>query len=148
VLKLNTQQFAAVFEGLRNAGQSAGNEKRQSTRMEVQAKIRLALLVDVNGVDSVGRVFSGLTRDISACGLGLFQFLPLNPGIRFLVCLPDGKSEMGIVVTSRFCRALAEGVYGVGAEFETIAGTNLMQQLRGDKVQDAAVDRIRNSILR
>jgi hypothetical protein len=141
VLKLNPHQFATVFESLRKAGTTGGSEKRQATRMEVQARITLAPL---NG-DELGQCFSALTRDVSNCGVGVFQHIPSESGSRFLACFPCGKSTLILVCTTRFCCAMAERMFGVGAEFTSVADETTIQ--RFNRSYTGAVDRIRSSIL-
>jgi hypothetical protein len=141
VLKLNPQQFANVFESLRKAGSSGGSEKRQTTRMEVQARITLAQLTG----DELGKCFSALTRDVSTCGVGVFQHIPSEQDSRFLACFPCGKRNLVLVCTTRFCRALAEGMFGVGAEFMSIADETTIRKF--NDAHTGVVDRIRSTHL-
>jgi PilZ domain len=115
--KLRAQQFAEILEALRVAGASDGSERRQHTRMEVQARVKLAVLQG----DAIGTCFTGLTRDVSASGVGIIQSTPAANGARFILAAPGAKSELHIICISRFCRALAEGVFGIGAEFDALA---------------------------
>jgi hypothetical protein len=141
MLKLTPYQFGTIFEALRVAGTSRGSEKRQATRMDVQTKLSLASLAD----GKINRCYSALSRDISASGIGFFQYAPLTNGERFLICFPFGKEELIIVCSSMFCRPLAEGLFGVGAQFEAIAEAAIIEQLKA--ARSGAVDRIRQSIL-
>src|SRR4051812_25454158 len=141
MLKLSPQQFGTVFETLRAHGTSGGSEKRQATRMDVQTKLALAKLKD----DTVVRCYSGLTRDISVTGVGFFQFAPLANGERFLACFPFGKQELVLICSSMFCRPLAEGLFGIGGQFEQVADKSMIEQLT--KLRATDVDRIRASIL-
>jgi hypothetical protein len=139
--KLSSQQFAAVFQSLRTLGASDGQEKRIATRMDVQARVNVALF---HGLD-VSRCFTALTRDVSTQGVGLFMHVPVELEKRFLISLPCGKSELVLICVSRFCRAVAEGMFGIGAEFDGVADSTVVQQLtrqRGD-----TVNRIRDSVL-
>lgn len=140
MLKLTQQQFGLVFDKLRQLGSTGGSEKRLFTRMQVQAKIRLASL---NG-DRVLRIYTALTRDVSAGGLGCFQFAPGEIGERLLVCLPTINNEIVLVSSVRFCRALAEGVFGLGLEYEEEAGKSLIAQLQ--ESQNGALERIKQSM--
>ena len=141
MFKLAPQQFAMIFEALRQAGSNAGSEKRQSTRMDVQAKVEMATIV--NG--KVSRTYTGLTRDVSAAGIGLFQHMPAEPGTRMLVCFPTSRGEIVIECVSRFCRAVAEGMFGVGAQFEGLAAQELVDQMNDDRCD--TLSRLRESIL-
>jgi hypothetical protein len=141
MLKLSPHQFGRIFETLRDAGSARGSEKRQATRMDVQTKLNMAKMVDGNVV----RCYSALTRDISCTGLGFFQFAPLVNGERFLTCFPFGKEELVVVCSSMFCRPLAEGMFGIGAQFECPADEKLIEQLKQLRATD--VDRIRASVL-
>jgi hypothetical protein len=141
MLKLSPHQFGKIFETLRAAGSSRGSEKRQATRIDVQTKLNMAKMVDGNVV----RCYSALTRDISCTGLGFFQFAPLANGEKFLVCFPFGKEELVVVCSSMFCRPLAEGMFGIGAQFECAADAKMIEQLK--QLRSGDVDRIRASIL-
>ena len=141
MLKLSSQQFAFVYEGLRAAGKSGGSERREHTRMDVQARVKLATFTN----HRIGRSFTGLTRDISATGVGLFQFVPAENGVQFLISFPADKEDLLLICTSRFCRAMAEGVFGIGAEFDAIAPPALLEQFNA--AEASTENRIRNSIL-
>lgn len=141
MFQLNPHQFASVFESLKRAGTKDGSDKRHSTRMDVQAKIKLALISDGKLTHS----FSGLTRDISTCGVGLFQHVPIQPDGKFLVFFPDEKHQLIVTCVARFCRTLADGLFGVGAEFVSLADPQLAKQFQD--VGEESADRIRQSIL-
>jgi hypothetical protein len=141
MLKLTPYQFGSIFESLRTAGAAGGSEKRQATRMDVQTKILLASLAG----GKVGRCYTGLARDISASGVGFFQFAPFANSDPFLVCFPFGKEELVIQSQSMFCRPMADGMFGIGAQFDAIATPAMIEQLKA--VRAGAVDRIRQSIL-
>jgi hypothetical protein len=141
VLKLTPQQFGKVFDKLRELGTTGGSEKRLATRMDVQAKVKLASME----LGRITRCFTGLTRDVSACGVGLFQHTPAEIGKQFVVSFPSGNSEIYIVCTARFCRAMAEGLFGIGAEFDAIADEATIEEIK--LVSAQALDRIRHSIL-
>ena len=146
MLKLTPTQFAAIFDALRDAGASGGSDKRQHTRMQVQAQVRLATIARATG--KIARGYTALTRDISYSGIGVMQFTPAEHGDGFIIFLPQGKGKAEDVVircTTRFSRPLAEGVFGVGGEFEEVASPELVKQLQQNT--DGALERIRQSVL-
>ena len=75
----------------------------------------MSLASIVNG--NVNRVYDAMTRDISMNGMGLLQAMIMARGETFLACLPLGKEEMVVKCKVTFCRNLAAGIFGVGAEF-------------------------------
>jgi hypothetical protein len=142
MLKLTPYQFGTIFESLRTSGTAGGSEKRQATRMDVQTRISLASLSG----GKVGRCYTGLTRDISASGMGFFQYAAFNNGDTFLVSFPFGKDELVLQAQSMFCRPMADGMFGIGAQFDAMATPALVEQLKSARAT-ATVDRIRQSIL-
>jgi hypothetical protein len=142
MLKLSSQQFGTIFEALRAAAATGGSEKRLSTRMEVQTSVKLATLQDGK---TIRRCFTGLTRDISTCGVGLYQYAPGDIGSLFLVGFPYAKSELVLISSVRFCRPMAEGLFGIGGQFEALANKELVEQWK--QAQQGALDRIKSSIL-
>jgi hypothetical protein len=116
MFKIPPQQYAGVVAALRSAATAGGSDKRQFTRMEVQAPVRL-------GIISNGKMtaFTSLSRDVSMGGIGLCQSLRLAASETFLIGLPTGKEELVLVCRATFCRPLADGLYCVGAQFESEA---------------------------
>jgi hypothetical protein len=141
MLKLSSQQFATIFESLRSASASIGSEQRVTTRMEVQTAVKLATLEQ----GKIARCFSGLTRDVSTCGVGLFQYAPAESGSQFLIGFPYNKSELILSCSVRFCKPMAEGLFGIGAQFESLASKELVEALK--LARQGAIDRIKSSIL-
>ena len=124
MLKLTSQQFALVLESLQESARSSGHEKRQFTRIEVQTRLTLATLQDKKPV----RVFTSLSRDISCTGVGLMQHEKFAPEEMFLACLPSGKGLLYMVCKAMFCRPLAEGIFTIGGQFESVASNELVDQ--------------------
>jgi PilZ domain len=140
-MKLSPQQFSRVFDFLRAEAAARGSDKRQMTRMEVQATVTLAMLKQ----GKPDRQFTALTRDVSINGLGLFQHSLASIGETFVVRFPLEKEEMFMVCAVRFCRPVAQGLYGVGSEFIALADAGLADELR--KSNAAVLDRISHAIL-
>jgi hypothetical protein len=142
VFKLTPKQFGMIFESLQATSDSRGSEKRQATRMEVQTKLALASLA--NG--SVGRCYSGLSRDVSASGLGVFQHTAAAGGDKFLACFPCGKEgELVLTCAVTFCRPMADGLFGIGAQFEGVAPAAVVADL--NRLRTSEIERIRASVL-
>ena len=126
---------------MRNFALSGGSEKRQATRMEIQARVWVANMVDGHVTQS----FTALSRDVSIAGVGLMQRSPSRIGDHFLAGLPFDKGELVLRCQTMYCQSLAEGVFGIGARFEGIADPTLIAQIR--KVNDTAAARIQQAIL-
>jgi len=131
-LKLSPHQFGKIVDALRVTSSSGGSDKRRFNRMTVEANLSLASLAD----GKVSRCYNALTRDISVNGVGLLQFTAMSRGDVFLACLPLGKEELLVKCTTTFCRRLAEGIFGIGAEFAMTADPMLIEQRK--KAIDAA----------
>lgn len=117
-------------------------EQRRFCRMNVQARVTIASLVD----GKAARCYTVLMQDISFGGIGLVQSVELERGSRLLVRLPRGeKPPLMMVAVVAHCKMLAEGLFGIGAKFVVEADLNAAQQM----VQAAERERqrISNSIL-
>ena len=143
-LKLSVQEYAQIIEALRGGSSPvSAAEQRQAARMTVHATLQVALLR--NG-ECLQRQFTALTRDISLTGLGLFQSIATNRGDEFVIALPHrGRMPLFVVCRVMHFRPLAEGVYGVGAEYARLASEQVSTQL-SNSMQNQT-DRIRDCIL-
>jgi hypothetical protein len=116
-MKLLLQDYALIVEALRvpATGAGGGAEKRGSPRLVVAAKLKLTLLE--NG--KPGRTLTALTRDISVTGLGLIQSVRMDAGATFVIALPrsGNKPPMHVMCVVMHVQQLAEGVFGIGAEY-------------------------------
>jgi hypothetical protein len=126
MLKLSSQQYAGVVASLQSAAAAGGSDKRQFSRFEIQAPVRLAILAN----DKVARCLIALSRDVSQTGIGLLQAAKFAPKETFLISLPCGKQQLVILCTTTFCRPLAEGIYCVGAQFESDASPAKSEEFR------------------
>jgi hypothetical protein len=111
----------------------------------------------VNGV--IGSAFCDLTRDISLTGMGLLQAVQMNKDQQLVVRLPRGaKKALFVLCIVMHCRALADGLFGVGVEFRELMGVDeekVVPRLAGANGNgspakgsaESELDRIRGSIL-
>jgi len=141
-MQLTSRKFAAVVGNLKQAAESSGSDKRQFTRIEVQARISMAILR--NG--ELTSIFTGLTRDVSMAGLGIFQAIDLQAGTELVINLPgEDGSPLLMRCVVKHCRMIANGIFSVGATFVAEANDELAAQwLRSDS---DATERIRSRIL-
>jgi hypothetical protein len=96
------------------ASRGLGAEKRRASRIRVEAQVTLWLMA--KGVP--GAATTGLTRDLSYSGMGCLIGRKVQTGEQFLLRLPRIKGEPLLVLCEvTFATALAENLYGVGAEF-------------------------------
>jgi hypothetical protein len=126
MLKLSSQQYAGVVASLQTAAASAGSDKRQCTRMEIQAPVRVALMAN----EKVTRCVIALIRDVSLTGVGLCQSPKLSPKEKFLISLPCAKHHVVVVCSATFCTPLADGIFWVGAQFEAEADAAKIEEFR------------------
>jgi PilZ domain len=126
MIKLSSQQYAGVVTSLQSAAVSSGSDKRQFSRIEIQAPVKLAVLAD----NKVTRCFTALSRDVSQTGIGLYQAAKFAPKEIFLLSLPCAKKQLVIVCLATFCRPLADGIYCVGAQFESEATPAMAGEFR------------------
>jgi hypothetical protein len=142
-MQLSSQRYATVVTGLRHAAESSGSDKRKFTRMEVQARVSLALLR--RGEISSG-IFSGLTRDVSMAGIGLFLAMHLESGQQMVVEIPAEEETPSLMICNvRHSRMIANGIFAIGAEFAADASEDLAAQWMRSKADEA--ERIRSLIL-
>lgn len=142
-IQLSASDLSQVLDSLKGSGSTlAGLEQRRVARMEVQAKVVVAPLVDGRLTGS----FTALTRDISFRGIGLLQDLGLNPKQQFVVRLPRGnKDALLVLCTVSRCIPLADGIFAIGAEFSSVLARDSAEAML--KSGEAAVDRIRQTVL-
>lgn len=135
-LHLSAQHFAEVLTALRSSSVGGGHERRQVTRIEVQAPIQISIVTDgkLAGDSTV------LTRDVSIGGMGIMYTRQLPAGQQLVARLPRANRKPPLVLLCRVthCRQLADGIYGVGIAF--------VQLLEHDD-QAAQIDHVRRSIL-
>jgi hypothetical protein len=113
-MQLLAQDYGDILGALKALNDTKGHERRTTARMDVQAQVKLFPLKD----GKLGPAFTCLTRDLSFKGIGLFQARQSPRGSQFVVMLPrkDGDS-LSLLCTVMYCRALADGLYNVGATF-------------------------------
>ncbi len=104
--------------------ENTGSDKRRLSRMEIQTKVQVGVLI--NG--QLRAKFTGLSRDISQGGIGLFISVPVEQGQQIVVELPAGQNKHVLVIcTCMFGRVIANGIFGVGAEFTLEANADLIK---------------------
>jgi hypothetical protein len=122
-MQLPTRTFGQIVETLRNLAENTGSDKRRLSRMEVQTKVQVGVLV--NG--QLCAKFTALSRDLSQGGVGLFISVPVERGQQVLIEFPRGHHERSLVVcTAMFGRMIANGIFSIGAEFTLEADTDLV----------------------
>ncbi len=117
-IQLVAQDYAEIVAALRQAGEAKGQERRRSARMEVQAPVQVFPYHD----GQLDAAFTSLTRDISFKGIGLLQGRPLARDSQFVIHLPrDGvEAPLKLLCSVMYCRELADGLFNVGASFQSI----------------------------
>jgi hypothetical protein len=122
MFKFSPQQYTGVLLSLEKSAAAGRSERRQCTRMDVQAPVNVGIIVD----GKLSRCVLGLSRDISITGIGISMTYKCAVNDKVLVALECGtqhigKEILGMVCDITFCRQLAEGIYNVGAEFDRMA---------------------------
>jgi hypothetical protein len=152
-IQLLAQEYAEVVAALQAATDGKGHERRTAARMEVQAQVKVTPFRD----GEAGKSFTVLTRDLSFRGVGLLQGRQSARGSQFVIHLPrrEGEAPLGMMCTVMFCRELADGLFNIGASFNSHYDPNAkpVAELRrgggaGVATSEAEMDRIRQSILR
>jgi hypothetical protein len=144
MLRLSSPEFGRLveaFQTLDQAASSDSSDKRQATRMAIQTQFKVA---PAQG-NMISGTYSVLSRDLSICGIGFFQSTSALIGERFLASLPYGKESLVIHCRVMFCRTLAQGLFGVGAQFEERADAATIALL--ENAIDPAERRIQDAIL-
>jgi hypothetical protein len=144
MLRLSSPEFGRLVESFQTFDQAASSDssdKRQATRMAIQTPFTIA---GVRG-NIIGNSYSVLSRDLSICGIGFFQTAPAVLGENFLACFPYGKESLVVRCRVMFCKTLAQGLFGVGAQFEDRADTATVAQM--ENAIDPAERRIQSAIL-
>jgi hypothetical protein len=113
-MQLVAQDYAEVVAALKASIDTRGHERRESTRMEIQAQVKIHPFAG----GKVGQAFTCMTRDISFRGIGLLQAKPSPQGSQFVVVLPKQEGKpLSLLCTVMYSRPLADSLYNVGAVF-------------------------------
>jgi hypothetical protein len=152
-MQLLAQDYAEVLAALKALTDTKGHERRTTARMEVQAQVKIFPFKDGKIEDP----YTCLTRDLSFKGVGLFQAKNAPRGSQFVVMLPRQENEvLTILCTVMYSRPMADGLYNVGAAFNSIYDFNAKPavQFRDNAAPgangasgDDEMKRIRQSIL-
>lgn len=136
-MHLSAQHFAEVVEALRRGGSAgSGHERRQITRIEAQTQLQIARYANGASAEEI----TVLTRDVSIGGIGLLQSSPMKSGEQIVVRLPRiDRQPLFVLSKITHCRQMADGIYGIGVQFNRL--------LNPDPAQQKAIDQIRQSIL-
>jgi hypothetical protein len=110
-MELPEGQLRNLIESL--TGPSSQDERRAKRRTAVVTRATLRIM---DGASK--RTFSVLTRDVSASGIGLITAAPVERGVHVLLELPHaGGTPLAVEGEIRYCRAIADGMWGVGVQF-------------------------------
>lgn len=115
-----------MVSSLQSAATAGGSDKRQFSRIELQAPVRLAVMTD----NKLTRCFIALSRDVSLNGIGLYQNAKFIPKENFVISLPCEKQQMVIICQATFCRPLADGIFCLGAQFASLADSVRSDEFR------------------
>jgi hypothetical protein len=119
-MQLPSQMFSEALTGLRLADLTkSDNDRRRYTRFVVQARLPIWPVKGDN--EKKEEASSILTRDISMEGIGLIWPHSASDGEQFILALPrEKKNHTPILCTIKHIRPLAQGVWGVGAQFSKV----------------------------
>ena len=123
-IQLVSKDLAEVVEALKDDGSARAGDNRKFSRISVGGVVRLTPLrrAEAAGAPPT-RTISALARDISFQGIGLLQGMPAAKGEHFVAHLPraNGRAPLVVICRVMHCRALADGIYAIGAEFAELA---------------------------
>jgi hypothetical protein len=141
-MKISAQHLAEIVENARKSeGGGRGSDKRRFSRFPVVAK------VDVLN-HSLGNTYAALTRDLSLEGMGLLQSVSMAAEEQFSVSLPRGKHGPLVVrCVVKHTREMADGVWGIGATFVSVASQALADAGSNAKAIAAEAQRIAAKML-
>ncbi len=124
-MQLPTRSYGQVIEALRKMAENTGSDKRRLSRMEIQTKVQVGVLI--NG--QLRAKFTGLSRDISQGGIGLFHLRPRRTGTadRRRISPPARTSTSWSSAPACSGVVIANGIFGVGAEFTLEANADLIK---------------------
>jgi hypothetical protein len=144
-MRLAVQDFALIIEALRGPGSAGGggSEKRKAVRMTVTTKLEVHLSRDDN---RTFKSFSVLSRDVSLTGVGLMQSVGLPKEAKFVLTLPRaGRAALHVVCKVMYTQMLADGLFGIGAEYEEMASDEIVKLIEGDDQEQTR--RVREAML-
>lgn len=146
-MQLVAQDYAEILAALKAASETKGQERRGAARMDVQAQVFVQPLRE----GKMEKPFTCLTRDLSFKGIGLLQCRRSAQGSLFMVRLPriESNPPLEMICTVMYCRELAEGLFNVGAEFNSVYERPKPSSppTSSPKSSESEMNRIRQSIL-
>jgi hypothetical protein len=136
-MQLLAQDYAEVLAALQALTDSKGHERRTTARMEVLAQVKIHPYRD----GKTAEAYTCLTRDLSFKGVGLFQAKQAPRGSQFVVVLPRQENDpLTLLCTVMYTRPMADGLYNVGASFNSRYDFNAKPavEIRGSAAAPAA----------
>jgi hypothetical protein len=144
-MRLAVQDFALVIEALRGPGHAGagGAEQRKAVRMTVSTKLKVHLPREDN---RTFKSYSVLSRDVSLTGVGLMQSVGLPKGTKFVLTLPRAnRPALHVVCKVMHTQMLADGLFGIGAEYEEMASDDTVKLIDVDDQEQTR--RVREAML-
>ena len=138
-MKLSPETFRELTNALGSTKEGAPNERRRSTRVDVQTRVPLSLIRKGEHRPAVPI----MVRDVSPRGINIVFPQRLDSGQQFTVLLGGSKGFL-MLCTVMHSRPLSDGLHSVGAEFTCV----LPKAGSAKPPSDAkTLERIRNSVL-
>ena len=114
-MDLSPESFAALSAELASASrQTIEDERRRSRRIEKQASVPIALIIDGQRRQTVPTT----VRDLSPRGISIVAKAPLAYGDQFVAELVGkDRQTISLLCNVMHCRAIDGGLHSIGAEF-------------------------------
>jgi hypothetical protein len=135
-MRLAPEHFERVLRSLQ--GTAPGHDKRRAERFPVTSTVEFARTTGPQA--NVWQI--GLTLHLSEMGLGMVTTAPAERGERVAVRLPDGAGgRMTMLCVVAHSRPLADGLFGLGMEFDEITEHSAAPPTAGATVSGGAKPR-------
>lgn len=117
-MTLSAEELAGLSRAAGGVGGGTGTEHRRAARSYRRGSVTIAPVAD----GRVATAQSVTLRDLSARGMSFLYHSRLARGSQFLMPLVgDGGRRTPLLCTVAHCRAVANGLFQVGAEFTCVA---------------------------
>ena len=142
-MSLSAEEFAQIVNpGFKPSTRGRANvEDRRAKRVEQRMRVQIIL----RQTDGKWRIENLQTRNCSSRGLCLLRDAPLKSGTQMVTIFPKADGDISrILTTVVHCRAMAKGVYAIGAEFTCLLDR---KAAAAEAIDPAELERIRKAVL-
>ncbi|HEX3358872.1 MAG TPA: PilZ domain-containing protein [Tepidisphaeraceae bacterium] len=137
---MSAESFRELANAITGKQLEADKERRRSTRVEVQTRLPLSLVLKGEHLPAVPI----MVRDVSPRGINILYPQTLPAGQQFTVQIISGGKTITLLCTVLHSRQVVNGLHSIGAEFTCVLPE---KGCRPATTDEQTLKRIRESVL-